>query len=57
MKTITLGSVEVPNVTLGLMRIADMSDDAVRTLVRAARDAGIDFFDHAAVYGNEMHGC
>ena len=57
MKTITLGSVEVPNVTLGLMRIADMSDDAVRTLVRVARDAGIDFFDHAAVYGNEMHGC
>ena len=29
----------------------------IRTLVRAARDAGIDFFDHAAVYGTDMHGC
>ena len=57
MKTITLGDGQAPNVTLGLMRIADMSDDAVRGLVGAARDAGIDFFDHASVYGTEMHGC
>ena len=57
MKNITLGDGQAPNVTLGLMRIADMSDDAVRGLVGAARDAGIDFFDHASVYGTEMHGC
>lgn len=57
MKTITLGNVEAPNVVLGLMRIGEMSDDQVRTLIGAARDAGIDFFDHAAVYGAEMHGC
>src|SRR5690349_6635228 len=39
------------------MRIADKSDGEVRELVRTARDAGIDFFDHADVYGTELHGC
>ncbi|HET9650478.1 MAG TPA: aldo/keto reductase [Microlunatus sp.] len=59
MKTVPLGStkIEVPNVILGLMRIAELSDDEVRTLVRTARDAGIDFVDHADVYGPELHGC
>lgn len=57
MKTIDLGDTKAPNVVLGLMRIADMPDEDIRVLVRAARDAGIDFFDHAAVYGKEMHHC
>ncbi|HWS58688.1 MAG TPA: aldo/keto reductase [Actinotalea sp.] len=59
MKTFTLPGTEivVPNVTLGLMRIAEKSDDEVRTLVRVARDAGIDFVDHADIYGTELHGC
>ncbi len=39
------------------MRINDLDDDAVRALIGAARDAGIDFFDHADVYGSELHGC
>jgi predicted oxidoreductase len=39
------------------MRIAQKTDDEVRELVRTARDAGIDFFDHADVYGGEPHGC
>lgn len=58
-KTFTLPGTElvVPNVVLGLMRIADKSDDEIRALVHTARDAGINFFDHAAVYGNELHGC
>jgi predicted oxidoreductase len=47
----------VPNVVLGLMRIQDKSDDEVRTLVGAARDAGITFLDHADIYGSEVHGC
>lgn len=46
-----------PNVVLGLMRIADKSDEEIRKLVFAAREAGIHFFDHADVYGNEMHEC
>jgi len=47
----------VPDVVLGLMRIQDKSDDEVRTLVKAARDAGIAFVDHADIYGDELHGC
>ncbi len=57
MKRIAFGDTTAPNVVLGLMRIADLADDDIRGLIRAARDAGIDFFDHAAVYGAEMHGC
>ncbi|WP_049568759.1 aldo/keto reductase [Streptomyces sp. SBT349] len=59
MKTFTMPGTRIvaPNVVLGLMRIADKTDDEVRELVRTARDAGIDFFDHADVYGNELHGC
>jgi predicted oxidoreductase len=58
MKTFTMPGTDlvVPNVTLGLMRISEMSDDAVRGLVRTAREAGITFFDHADVYGGD-HGC
>ncbi|MGW7571603.1 aldo/keto reductase [Streptomyces tendae] len=59
MKTFTLPGTDmtVPNVVLGLMRIQEMSDDAVRTLVHTARDAGITFLDHADVYGSDSHGC
>jgi predicted oxidoreductase len=59
MKTITLPGTDIvaPNVVLGLMRIADKSDDEVRELVRAASDAGVDFLDHADVYGTDLHGC
>lgn len=59
MKTFTLPGTDivVPNVVLGLMRIADKTDDEIRELVRVARDAGIDFFDHADVYGGDLHRC
>ncbi len=58
-RTVPLGptTLSVPNVVLGLMRIAQSSDDEVRTLVGAARDAGIDFFDHADIYGPSLHDC
>ena len=45
------------NVILGLMRIGELEDQEIRTLVGTARDAGINFFDHADVYGEETHGC
>lgn len=59
MKTLSLPGTDIlaPNVVLGLMRIADKSDDEVRELVRAAREAGIDFVDHADIYGGELHAC
>ena len=55
--TLTGAGIEAPAVVLGLMRIIDKSDDEVRTLVRTAMDAGIDFMDHADLYGPPYHGC
>jgi len=59
MKRVPLGPTgkDAVNVVVGMMRIADKSDDEIRTLYTAARDAGIDFFDHADVYGSELHRC
>jgi predicted oxidoreductase len=59
MKTVPLGTTQhqVPNLVLGLMRIAELDDETIRELVGTARDAGIDFFDHADVYGTDLHGC
>jgi predicted oxidoreductase len=59
MKQVSLGAtkIQVPNVVLGLMRIAELDDQRIRNLVGAARDAGVDFFDHADVYGPELHAC
>ena len=59
MKRFTMPGTEIvaPNVVLGLMRIQEKTDDEVRELVRTARDAGIDFLDHADVYGTDLHGC
>ncbi|MFD5864454.1 aldo/keto reductase family oxidoreductase [Agromyces sp. NPDC127015] len=57
MKTIDLAGIAAPNVVLGLMRIEQLGDDEVRTLIGTARDAGIDFFDHADIYGETLHAC
>ncbi|WP_017602589.1 aldo/keto reductase [Nocardiopsis alkaliphila] len=59
MKTFTLPGTDitVPDVVLGLMRIADKSDEQIRALVRTAREAGIDFVDHADIYGPTLHAC
>ncbi len=59
MKTITLPNtkLEASNIILGLMRITPLTDDDIRSLVRAALDMGINFFDHADVYGGQPHEC
>ncbi|WP_181435377.1 aldo/keto reductase family oxidoreductase [Curtobacterium sp. MCBD17_013] len=59
MKTLELPQTDLTasDIVLGLMRITDMSDEEIRTLVGTARDAGITMFDHAAVYGGAMHHC
>jgi len=44
-------ALQVPEIALGCMRIAKMSNTEIRTLVHTAIDAGITFFDHADVYG------
>jgi predicted oxidoreductase len=59
MKTLAIPGHDIrpSNVVLGLMRIPDMSDEDIRTLYGAARDAGINVFDHADIYGPPRHGC
>lgn len=60
MKTYTLppSGLTVPAVVAGMMRIQDRSDAEVRALYDAARGAGVDFFDHADIYGaGDFHGC
>ena len=59
MKTFTLSGTDitVPAVVTGVMRIQDKSDAEVRALYDASLAAGIDFFDHADIYGSSTHGC
>jgi predicted oxidoreductase len=39
------------------MRIMDLTDQEIRTLVGTAREEGVTFFDHADVYGGAPHNC
>jgi predicted oxidoreductase len=50
-------TLQASNVVLGLMRIAELDAEEIRTLVATAREVGINFFDHADVYGPPPHGC
>jgi predicted oxidoreductase len=50
--------IKVPNsdlngseISLGCMRISDMQNQAIATLIHTAMDEGINFFDHADIYG------
>lgn len=53
MKTLPLGtsSLNASEISLGCMRIAGMEPDAVDALVRTAWESGINFYDHADIYG------
>jgi predicted oxidoreductase len=55
--TLTGTGITVPAVVTGVMRIQEKSDDEVRALFDASLAAGIDFFDHADIYGSDLHGC
>jgi len=57
MKSVAFGTAAAPAVIAGMMRINDKSDSQISELYRATRDAGIDFFDHADIYGGSMHFC
>lgn len=59
MRTIPFGPTgsHVPNIVAGMMRIKDNSDEDIRRLYTTARDAGVDFFDHADLYGGQPHTC
>lgn len=59
MKTYTLPHTDltVSSVILGLMRIAQLPTADIANLVSEARDAGVNVFDHADIYGGERHKC
>lgn len=57
MKRIPFGTGTAPAVIAGMMRIPDKTDAEVRELYDTARSSGIDFFDHADIYGGAMHVC
>lgn len=45
------GSLSASEISLGCMRIAGLSDIDASTLIKTAVDEGINFFDHADIYG------
>lgn len=51
MKYINLNGMKASQIALGCMRIADKSVEEVEALVKTAMDNGINFFDHADIYG------
>ena len=53
MRTIEIanGEINASEIALGCMRIADMSVKDVSKLITTAIDEGINFFDHADIYG------
>ncbi|MDR2453087.1 MAG: aldo/keto reductase [Bifidobacteriaceae bacterium] len=55
MKTTLLPGTDLTasNVIAGMMRIAELTDEQIRSLHNAAREAGVNFIDHADVYGRD----
>ena len=53
MKHLQLGlsTLHAPLAAVGCMRIADLSENELDRLVRGAIDQGLNFFDHADIYG------
>lgn len=53
MKYLNLGNInsEAPRIVVGCMRIADKTKGQVAGLIRQALDLGINYFDHADIYG------
>lgn len=53
MRTLTLGSssLEVPVMGIGCMRMADRSVEEVQAVVDRSMELGLNFFDHADIYG------
>lgn len=53
MNTLRIGTSEIQasEISLGCMRIGGMAPEAVDELLRTCLDLGIDFYDHADIYG------
>lgn len=44
-------NLSIPNIGIGCMRISDMPVQKVEQLIRTSMDLGLNFFDHADIYG------
>ena len=57
-KQIELGKsgLKVPNIALGCMRIESRPKEVAKRTIQTAFDLGINFFDHADIYGKELGG-
>lgn len=53
MKTIKIANSDMnaSEISLGCMRISDLSNQEISSLIHTALDEGINFFDHADIYG------
>ena len=51
MREIMIGDMKASEIAMGCMRIAEMGKKDVDTLIHTALDSGINFFDHADIYG------
>ena len=53
MKNINIGNsgIEVSEIGLGCMRMADLEKSEAEKIIKTALDEGINFFDHADIYG------
>ena len=49
--TLPQTDLKVSKIALGCMRIADKSIEEVEELIKTALESGINFFDHADIYG------
>ena len=52
MKKITLGGMQASDIVLGCMRISDMAVSRMQELLETAVEEGINYFDHADLYGH-----
>lgn len=50
--TIANGNIKASEIGLGCMRISEMDKASVNSLINTALDCGVNFFDHADIYGN-----
>lgn len=57
MKSVPFAGGSAPAVVAGMMRISEKNDAEIRALYDAVREVGVDFFDHADIYGGSMHLC
>ncbi len=51
MKYLKISDMNASEISLGCMRISSMTNQEISTLIHTALDEGINFFDHADVYG------